>query len=279
MIEGSTIAVLNESGQLDGNCPCDTEAISFELDVAGKTLPFCINVVSKQAALADIVPLARTISTKIALAFLDTLSKKGQFVTCHKRCSTCCSYMIPLSIPEVFRLREELLAMPSDKSSRILKSCTIAAKRTLEKIPRYINTDKPTENNSASMDQLSKWYAGLKMDCPFLSEGLCSVYEQRPLACREHIITGSNFFCQPDNGGEPNVVPMPVSVLEVLGRWTAELENSDIQAVMLPLALPWSQNNLSYAERTWPAKMMVERFIEILKDAAAKNSETPAVPA
>jgi hypothetical protein len=102
-------------------------------------------------------------------------------------------------------------------------------------------------------------------------------YEQRPLACREHIATGSSFFCQPDHKGEPNMVPMPVSVLEAIGQLAAELENLDIEAVMLPSAFAWTQDNLWRSRRTWPAVTMVKRFVEILELTAPNNSAMPAL--
>jgi Fe-S-cluster containining protein len=277
MIEGSTIKVLDESQQLGNSSLRNAEIISFELDVAGKREPFHINVVSKQATLADIVPLARRLSTKLAILFLERLRGNGQSIPCQKGCSACCSYLIPLSVPEVFRLREELLAMPQEKSSRVLKSCTVAAKKILDKSPEGLDVNKLTKNNLAQTDQLSKWYAGLKLTCPFLSDGLCMSYEQRPLACREHIVTGSSFFCQPDHKGEPNVASMPVSVLEALGQLTAELENLDIEAVILPLAFAWAQDNPWHSRRTWPAMTMVKCFVEILELMASKNSAMPAL--
>jgi hypothetical protein len=64
---------------------------------------------------------------------------------------------------------------------------------------------------------------------------------------------------------------MPVSVLECLGRLCAELEQREIEAVILPLALPWALKNHDRSQQTWPARTMVERFIEILQTAAAKT--------
>jgi hypothetical protein len=62
-----------------------------------------------------------------------------------------------------------------------------------------------------------------------------------------------------------------VSILEALGQLTAELEQSDIEAVMLPLAFAWAQENLHRAERTWPAVEMVKRFVEIMQEIALKK--------
>jgi len=51
-----------------------------------------------------------------------------------------------------------------------------------------------------------------------------------------------------------------------------ELEDTSAEAVMLPLVLFWAQENVERARQTWPAAMMVERFVEILKAMASKNS-------
>lgn len=37
---------------------------------------------------------------------------------------------------------------------------------------------------------LSRWYSGLDLPCPFLAERSCSIYPFRPLACREHLAAG-----------------------------------------------------------------------------------------
>jgi hypothetical protein len=55
MIENPTITVLDN---LVSNNPCGGEIISFELDIAGKTMSFHISVTAKEATLADIVPAA-----------------------------------------------------------------------------------------------------------------------------------------------------------------------------------------------------------------------------
>jgi len=277
MIEGSAITVLDDPEQSGDNCNSDGEIVSFDLSVADKKVPFRISITAKRAKLADIVPPARTIADKLILAFLETLAQNGQSISCRKGCSACCRYLIPLSVPEIFRFREELLAMPKDKGSRILKSCAVAAKRILDESSESLDADIITKNNLDQTDHLSKWYAGLKLPCPFLSEGLCELYEQRPLACRQHIVTGSSFFCHPDNRGKPDVIAMPVNVLEAVGQLTAELENSEIEALMLPLAFSWAQDNLRRAERTWPAVTMVKRFVEILELTALKESYFPAL--
>jgi Fe-S-cluster containining protein len=190
-----------------------------------------------------------------------------------------------LSVPEAFRLREEIKALPVKQQNKVVQSCLEKAKIILNKKPEDFQITESIETNSQiQIDQLSKWYSSFKLACPFLSDHLCTSYEHRPIACREYIVTGSSRYCGDDwlmnNALKPlwqqrnqsQIVQMPVSVLDCLGQLTAELEHSDVEAVMLPLVLPWAQENLERGERLWPAVQMVECFVEILLELNNKQS-------
>ena len=145
-------------------------------------------------------------------------------------------------------------------------------RRRAEAVSRYRPADGETEGSG-----VSNWYRGLELSCPLLSDGLCMWYDQRPAVCREHIVTGSELACLGEGSDEDlidssRVALVPISIVEALGQLTAGLEGSDVEAVMLPLALPWTEDNLDRAERTWPARVMVERFIEILREMASASS-------
>ncbi|PKL49397.1 MAG: hypothetical protein CVV39_03050 [Planctomycetes bacterium HGW-Planctomycetes-1] len=276
MTENQTITVLDN---LQETCDGDFssgEITDFELDIAGKKTSFHINVTAKNAALADIVPLARKLSTKLAAAFVANLREKGHFVPCCKGCSACCSSLIPLSVPEAFRLRKELLAMPSDVSNQIMRSCINTAEKILDKAQRTDRMEGFSKNSKPRISQINKWYGELKLPCPLLSKSLCTLYEQRPLACREHIVTGSSASCQIKSKCRPNVAIMPASVLETLGQLACELEQTEVEAIMLPLSFAWAQDNIERAKRTWPTAQMVKRFVEILKQKASKKKSVPA---
>jgi len=273
MAENVPITALAESDRAEDYCGNGAAVIGLELDIFGKPVRFHIGAAQRQARLADIVPAARVLSTKLALAVSDKLRKEGMSVPCCKGCSACCNHLIPLSAPEVFRMREEVLAMPENRGRAVLQSCLNAAKKILDNISESSDLYPSTEIlGPTQVSRLGRWYAGLKLPCPFLSDGLCTIYEQRPTACREHIVTGSPSLCEAEWTDESQLVRMPVSVLEALGQLASDLEGTPIEAVMLPLALPWAQENLQRHQRKWPAVMMVERFIEIVKTMAEENS-------
>ena len=277
-VENPPIVVLGES-ETPNSLGSNMQIIGLQLEIFGQSLNFCPCVTQKQARLVDIVPLARAVSSKLSQALLEKLHKEQKPVACRKGCSACCHhYLVPLSVPEVFRMTQEVLDMPADQSKVVIRSCLDAAKTILDSKPENLDLSSSATGALDQMNQISSWYAGLDLPCPFLSGGLCTIYQQRPTACREHIVTDSALHCETESTDEPHVVTLPVSALEALGRLASELEGTGVvEAVILPLALPWAQDNMQRLQRTWPAAMMVERFVEILQEMASKNSATTVV--
>jgi Fe-S-cluster containining protein len=260
---------LIESPDANQNLHRTVDVVDFNIELFGQKLNFKIAAEKCWATLADIVPVARKISTKLALAVLNNLKQQGQDVPCRKGCSQCCYYPIPLSVPEAFCMRRQLLAMNPARRETLVNRCLETASIVIENHQQSDEQDLTFTESDIS--QISQWYSQIKLPCPFLSENLCTVYQIRPSACREHIVTGSSDLCGTDTTKDFNVVKMPVSILEALSQLTAQLEQSQPEAVMLPVALPWTQINLERDKRTWPAIEIVERFADILQNMSSEN--------
>ncbi|OHB55392.1 MAG: hypothetical protein A2173_05245 [Planctomycetes bacterium RBG_13_44_8b] len=260
---------------MNGDCKNGTEVIGLELDILGKKVNFCINAGQNQARLSDIVPLARTLCTKITDIVLENATSNGDQIACHKGCLACCRHLIPLSVPEAFRLKEEIEAQTADRHELMWKTCIHAAHQILNQKPPAEFMSKTEENSQAGcvdLNLVSQWYSSLHLDCPFLHSGVCAIYEQRPLVCREHYIIGSEKACR-EGGDVAKVLEMPVQMTTALGRLAGELEVTSVEAVLLPLALVWCEENHQRSEQTWPFEMMVRRFFEIVKEMACENAE------
>ena len=113
----------------------DTKIIDLELDILGKEVNLRIGVRQGQARLADIVPLAQVVCTKITDAVLERIRSDGGRIPCRKGCSACCSSLVPLSVPETLRLREAILAMPESQRRLVQQSCLLVAQPILKRKP------------------------------------------------------------------------------------------------------------------------------------------------
>jgi Fe-S-cluster containining protein len=204
---------------------------------------------------------------------IKNIQNNGVQIPCNKGCSACCKgCLVPLSVPEAFRLKEEIDKGPAEKRNLVWKKCLTASHHLLSQktTKQFINELSESDPDSPlNLNHISNWYSSLKLACPFLHRDICTIYEQRPLACREHFIIGSAGGCE--NGRAfAEVLDMPIRVSNALGQLASELEETTIEAVILPLALFWCDENKKRAERTWPIEMIVKRFVEIIEETAAK---------
>jgi len=249
------------------------KVIGLELDILGETLNFHIGIGKGRAKLADIVPLARTLCSRITDVVVRQARSEGSRIPCNKGCSACCSRcLVPLSVPEALRFKQEIDAAPTYLRESVWGACLRAARLILsKKLPKpFIHKTENLQSRSVDLNLLSNWYTNLKLRCPFLYDHACSIYGQRPLACREHFIKGSARACR-GLRGVAEAIDIPVQLPNVLGQLASELEGTGVEAVILPLSLVWCQENPERAGRSWPAEMMVKRFVEIVEAMARMN--------
>ncbi len=263
------IVVLSESEV--SNQDRDRKTIAFEIDVLGKPVRICFGINEKQTKLADIVPPAQVVCEKIINVVIKEIRKHGENIPCRKGCCSCCHYFAPLSVPEVFWLREKIRAMPAALQEIMLKSCiSAAASITDKKLPKSIAA-LTSPDVEVDMKKVESWYNNLKLDCPFLYKKVCLIYKQRPLVCREYFIVGSGRACK-GKRGKAYVLELPVQTSQVLSRLASKLEGKEEEAIAVPLALPWCEDNLERSRRVWPTTLMLGHFIEITKEMASTST-------
>ncbi|MBN2138679.1 MAG: YkgJ family cysteine cluster protein [Sedimentisphaerales bacterium] len=249
--------------------------VKFTLDLYGGKVNLAIETTADRVTLADIVPAARTLSSIITAAACRSVQLQGRKIACHKGCSACCNYLVPLSVPEAFRLRQEIKAMPMVRRAVIEQACLTAAKKIVDKPPPALfgePTDiKPADSPAELLNVASKWYANFKLPCAFLCKSVCTIYEERPLACREYWVTGKAQACA-GAAGEPEGIFIPVRMSEILGRLTAELEDAGIEGIVMPLAPIWAEENQQRGKRTWSADAIIAKFVEITQNEISRGN-------
>ena len=107
--------------------------------------------------------------------------------------------------------------------------------------------------------------------CPFLSGDVCAIHEERPIVCREHLVTSPAGLCEDPASKAIRVIRPPVSLAEALVRLTRVLEGAPPEPLALPVALAWANDNRSRAHRTWPGTVIVQRFIDLLTEMVGEN--------
>ncbi len=238
--------------------------VHAEMTVSGTVSAFgiqkqiSIEILGHFAGLSDLVPLARALGDVMVSEAIDHSMMHGQSVSCDKKCAACCSYLVPLSIPEVICLYDEIQSLPSEQGREFWGNSVSVARHLLD------NDSGQAVGGESTLDAVGQWYSDKQVACPFLKNDLCAIYDHRPLACREHLVTTPALWCRPGVTKPVEQPELPYSVLESLGTVAAQLEGTPVEAIMLPLVLPWIQENRARIQRKWLARTMAQCFINAL---------------
>ncbi|MGE0659439.1 MAG: YkgJ family cysteine cluster protein [Reyranellaceae bacterium] len=159
----------------------------------------------------------------------------GRSVSCKKGCSACCRQLVPISLVEAHAIRRLVDSLPPVRRHSLRKRFAAAAER-LRAAGLHDLLRDPAKRADGETAALGKAYFALSLDCPFLEDHLCSVHQERPLVCREYLVTSPATFCDdPDGGGVVPVAAPKLSVaLRGLGRGRSE---APADSAWIPLAL------------------------------------------
>lgn len=106
---------------------------------------------------------------------------------CKKGCFACCDEPVYVERREAELIVETIRAMPPEEQERITSLLRQAVEK-LKAAPDVLKADEP---------HVLK-YRALKITCPLLKDGACSIYPDRPFGCRAHIALRPSAFCEDD---------------------------------------------------------------------------------
>jgi Fe-S-cluster containining protein len=257
----NAIFLLDESADFDEQLCRDTARVCLNITIFGKELNLTVGFLDVPVRICDIIPVAQAICDKIINTMLASAKNLSLHIPCKKGCSLCCKNLIPLSAPEALWLDEEISRMPAHEQKVLHRSIEFARRKLLA-------TKPPDFSQETSKGDISNWYAGLNLTCPFLSDNICDIYKSRPLACREHIVTGTR-HCE-HGTKNTQVLKPPVSVLEAVAQLCREFEEIQTDAIMLPIVVDWAESVKNTEPKTYYMSHLLGRLVEILEQQAGR---------
>ncbi len=216
---------------------------TLRLSVGDLRVVHPITVPSGPVPAADVVPALQGLVNAVV-----TAAEAGKAISCRKGCGACCRQLVPISRTEAERLLSTVAALPAERRA-VLEDRFAAAEAALAAADLKERKRRPDR-------ELSTAYFALGIPCPFLEEESCSIHPDRPLVCREYLVTSPAELC----GGpeQEGVTPVPVPKVSLAARGLQD-ERED----WLPLALlmDWAKSRPGAgARRTGPE--WIQRFLK-----------------
>jgi Fe-S-cluster containining protein len=173
--------------------------------------------------------------------------------------------LVPLSPPEAFALWEFVRVLPAEQQERIAarfaeaKSILLAHGLWNQLVELGESARTPDDG---MLEPINRAYYALRMPCPFLENDLCSIYDERPAACRELLVTSPAELCQ-DMAVNPVVpIPVPVRIGPALGLLWGELTDTQPRLIPLPIALDWAEQHQQENHRTWQGTQLLDAALD-----------------
>lgn len=183
-----------------------------------------------------LVDVLRTIDDAVVAQSRQAAVREGRHVTCREGCGACCRQLVPLTTAEARAMVAALGSLPHHRQ-QVLKSRFESAMSALEEAGLVEAVWSAMSGAPGSTRRLGLSYFELGIPCPFLEEEKCSIYEARPMACREYLVTSPAEECLTLKGVER--VPVPGRLLPQLRRGAP----GEVTTVPLVAAPRWVSAN------------------------------------
>ena len=218
---------------------------TLRLTVGTLRIAHPITVPNASVPAAEIVPVLQGLVNAVVEA-----AEAGKAVSCRKGCGACCRQLVPISRTEGEALLALVEAMPKERRKAVRARFAAAE--------AAITQAGLAERGERSDRELSVAYFALGVPCPFLEDESCSIHPERPLVCREYLVTSPAELCA--GATQEGVTPVAVPKVSMAARGLQE-ESDD----WFPLALlmAWSRRRPRPARRR-PGPEWVQRFLKEL---------------
>jgi Fe-S-cluster containining protein len=241
------------------------ERFEIALNTPAGRLTTALDVPTGFVPITAIVPVTRRLGEE-ALQLEELRARKaGQSISCRMGCAACCRMLVPVSPPEAFALRDYVEQLPADRreklASRLAETRASLETNTLwDRLQAVAEATEPVPDED--LEPLNRAYYALRLPCPFLENEMCAIYETRPAACRELLVTSPADLCRDMVGNPVRPLPPPVRIGTVLGLVWAGLTNSAPRLIPLPLALDWAEQHRQESTQTWTGSALIDQMLD-----------------
>jgi Fe-S-cluster containining protein len=226
---------------MDSNGPAETVTSDCTIEGEDFRLTFRVTVPAGPARPSELLPVARALSDSVVAGTCRMVEKAGAAVSCTKGCGACCRNLVAVSEVEARRIRDVVDELPEPRRSAVRARFAEASER-LERAGLLETLRAAEVWTEAEYAARVAHYFRQGIPCPFLEDESCSIYEERPIACREYLVTSPPEYCARVGSEGVRRVKLPVRVANAVARWQASPGEHFLESwVPLVLAPEWAE--------------------------------------
>ncbi len=246
--------------------PQISERFEISLNTPAGQITTAVDVPTGFVPITAIVPLMRRLGEETQALEVTRLAEQGKASSCQKGCAACCRMLVPLSAPEAVMVHDWVRSRPVEQQARIIErfaatNARLRANGIWQQLFELCGaSDHPGDE---ALDEVNRRYYALRLTCPFLEEEVCTIYDERPAACRELLVTSPASQCEDLISNQVETIPTPMRMSTVLGLLWQELTSTSTRLIPLPLALDWAETHARPNDRMmWKGTQLFDHALD-----------------
>jgi len=246
------------------------------LNIGGMQLQLQMRVPETPVHPKRMLPILQQMTNSFVDLGVQADKEQGYIVSCKAGCGACCRQLVPISEIEARMLSDLVDAMPEPRQSEIRKRFA-EAKQKLEEVEMLEPLRDPNKFTDKTIRDMGIAYFHIGIPCPFLEEESCSIHPDRPLACREYLVTSPAENCSRPTADSVRQVEIPAKVSNAVIRLSEQGTSRFIPYVPMILALDWVEEHEDKMKaRSGPE--ILKQVFENLSGQEIKDDPAPPPP-
>ncbi len=216
----------------------DAATADVRLTIAGQPVQLRLTVPTGPAPVRQLLPLFQGLANVVVDIAEQNVARSGEHISCRAGCGACCRQIVPISESEAHAVKRLVDDLPEPRRAAVRERFAAGVKRMAEvgMLKRLRHIERETNAVTLGLD-----YFRVGVPCPFLEDESCSIHRDRPLACREYLVTSPPEHCATQQPGKVKGVPIPAEVSRAVRA--VDKGSSPVGWVPLLLALDWAEGH------------------------------------
>lgn len=221
-----------------------------------------------------LLPVMHSLTNSIVGAAVQMAEGQGRKISCRAGCGACCRQLVPISEVEARQIGELVDAMPEPRRAAVRARFADATRR-LDSAGLLDKLRRRAEWDGREVQPLGIEYFRQGVPCPFLEDESCSIHPDRPLACREYLVTSPAEHCARPSAETIDQVELPVKVWPAVARCDApDPAARFVRWVPLVLAPEWAEAHPDEPPSR-PGPELLQEFFDHLTRRRQSRSGAP----
>lgn len=244
---------------------------NITLTIGGEPLNLRMTVPAKPIKPQKMLPVFQQMANSFVDIGVKAVESEGETISCQKGCGACCRQPVPVAEIEAYQLAELVENMPEPRRGEI-KGRFEKAFAHFAEIGWFEKLSKAAEQTHKEQEQVVMDYFHEGVPCPFLVDESCSIHLDRPLACREYLVTSPAENCSNPTAKTVKLIKLPVKPSKTLMKVGQTRQIAGVNFIPLVLSLKWAEmNEENFAEKTGE-QWMADFFQNLTKSEIPKES-------